>query len=162
MGTGWGTPSRTGQLRRTTPMKRTATTHKTASRAGGVSADTAAIVIARATIGGVLSCELCGEPLTGQRGYDWALHHRRPRDGRPDSHTAQNQLAVHGTSNVDACHGIIHANADGQSTTNGWLISRNARPVIDPLTVPVLVDNGKRWVYLTADGRYLDCTEGVT
>jgi hypothetical protein len=98
-------------------------------------------------------CVLCGEPLRGERGWGWSIHHRRGRDGKPDSHSVQNLIAVCGADNVSGCHGRIHGNR-GEAQTNGWWISRVFPK--DPLTVPLLVEHGSRWVYLSADGRYSD------
>lgn len=97
-------------------------------------------------------CEVCLEPLAGYRGVDYALHHRRGRDGRPDSHTIPNLMAVHGRDNVTACHGRIHRHGI-QSRANGWLITRNGI-TRDPLLIPILL--GERRVYFSADGRYAD------
>jgi hypothetical protein len=83
------------------------------------------------------------------RGLNWSLHHRRYRDGSPDSHLPPNLLLVDGASNVDGCHGRIHGDK-AESMTSGWAITRHGD--VDPATVPVLIDGGSRWVYLTADG----------
>lgn len=98
-------------------------------------------------------CVRCGEVLKGERGFDWSVHHRRGRDGKPDSHSRQNLLAVCGADNVSGCHGWIHQHR-GAAMVNGWWLSRIAGT--DPLTVAVLVDRASRWVYLTTDGGYAD------
>ena len=98
-------------------------------------------------------CVVCGWRLSGARGLDWSIHHRRGRDGRPDSHQPQNLIAVCGGDNVTGCHGRIHQRRS-EAQPNGWWLSRIAGT--DPLTVPVLVERGSRWVYLTADGEYAD------
>ena len=100
-------------------------------------------------------CEVCGQGLGPARGIDYSLHHRRGRDGKPDSHQPQNLLLVHGGSNVDACHGRIHRNLGGESYRNNWLLPRNAKPTPDPLLVPVLLFRD-RWVHFTASGEYAD------
>lgn len=120
-----------------------------------------ALVLARATrehdvVG--IHCEVCGTPVHGERGIHWALHHRRFRDGRPDSHTPQNTLVVHGADNQSSCHGVIHRDKTA-AMENGWAITRHGDA--DPLTVPVLIDGGSRLVWLTADGRYSDDPPGV-
>ena len=97
-------------------------------------------------------CVVCGEELQGERGWSWSIHHRRGRDGRPDSHMPQNLLSVCGADNVTGCHGRIHRHGKAEAQDNGWWLSRVAGT--DPLRVAVLVDRGSRWVYLTADGRY--------
>ena len=114
---------------------------------------TTPLVLARATRDGVLCCEVCAEPVYGQRGLNWALHHRQFRNGQPDMHAPQNLLLVHGADNVSACHGAIHADKTA-AMEKGWAITRHGD--VDPLDVPVLIDGGARRVWLTADGRYSD------
>lgn len=121
----------------------------------GPSADVVEVVLSRC--GG--ACEVCSAPLEGERGYDWALHHRRGRDGAQDSHTAPNLIAVHGRDNVTACHGRIHRNVSGESRRNGWLITRIGIQR-NPLEIPVLVGAGSKWVYLSEEGLYVDSPTG--
>lgn len=111
------------------------------------------MVLERCRRDGVPSCEVCGQPLKGERGFDWALHHRRYRDGTEDQDTPQNILVVCGGSNVDRCHGVIHS-GKAYAITQGWAISRHAKA--DPSTFPVLIDNESRWVYFLPDGTYSD------
>ena len=103
-------------------------------------------------------CLVCGDPLNGARGVGWSIHHRRGRDGKPDSHTVQNLIAVCGGDNVTGCHGRIHQRRS-ESQPAGWWLSRVAGT--DPLTVPLLVDRESRWVYLTAAGTYAHEAPGV-
>lgn len=98
-------------------------------------------------------CIRCGTELSGERGYGWSIHHRRGRDGRPDSHTPQNLIAVCGGDNMAGCHGRIHSYRS-IAQANGWWLSRIAGT--DPLTVAVLIEHESREVYLTADGDYSD------
>lgn len=98
-------------------------------------------------------CVCCGTELFGDRAVDWSVHHRRGRDGKPDSHKPQNLITVCGGGNESGCHGRIHQRRS-ESQPNGWWLSRIAGT--DPLTVPVLVGHGSRWVYLTASGEYAD------
>ena len=112
------------------------------------------LVLRRASVDGFIRvCEVCGDPISGERGWDWSLHHRRGRDGKPDSHTPQNLLVVHGRDNAAGCHGRIHRNREGESRFNGWLISRNSIES-DPLVIPALLCGA--WVYLGHDGAYHD------
>ena len=120
----------------------------------GPTPETVALVLSRCSG----CCEVCSDALVGERGIHWGLHHRRGRDGRSDSHSVQNLMAVHGASNVDGCHGLIHSRRS-EAQPNGWWLSRNARPIPDPLTVPVLIERGARVVYFTADGRYAETLE---
>lgn len=99
-------------------------------------------------------CIVCGTALAGDRGVGWALHHRRGRDGKPDSHTVQNLIAVCGGDNQSGCHGLIHKFSSSVGAPSGWWLSRIAGT--DPLTVPVLISHEGRWVLLTADGMYED------
>jgi hypothetical protein len=140
-------------LSRNTPLRRAGGP----KRPRNPSADVVEAVLGRASADGVLRCEVCGDPITGERGMDWALHHRRGRDGRDDCHTPQNLLVVHGADNVTLCHGRIHRNEGGESYVNGWLIHRNG--FADPLMVAVLVARESRWVYLDSEGWYEDHPE---
>jgi len=130
-------------------------------RRTGAPSDVVDAVLSRATTDeGVHVCEVCGDPITGERGWDWSLHHRRGRDGKPDSHLPQNLLLVHGRDNVTACHGRIHRNREGESRYNGWLISRNGI-VSDPLVIPVLLFGQSAWVYLTDVDSYSESPVAV-
>lgn len=100
-------------------------------------------------------CVVCSAPCQGERGWLWSLHHRRGRDGKPDSHSPQNLITVCGGSNVDRCHGRIHARRF-EADACGWWISRNQSGGTDPLRRPVLVERGTRWVLLGTDGEYHD------
>jgi len=119
------------------------------SRATGPDAATVELVLDRDS----RRCICCGIGLSGERGWGWSIHHRRGRDGKPDSHQPQNLISVCGADNHSGCHGRIHQRRS-ESEPAGWWLSRVAGT--DPLTVAVLVDHGSRWVYLTADGRYAD------
>lgn len=103
-------------------------------------------------------CVCCGVQVTGERGFGWSLHHRRGRDGKPDSHQPQNLITVCGGDNVTGCHGNVHSRRS-ESQPNGWWLSRIAGT--DPLLVPVLVYRGSVFVYLTADGQYSDEPPGM-
>lgn len=103
-------------------------------------------------------CIRCGEDIGGTRGWDWSLHHRRGRDGKPDSHEPQNLITVCGAGNVDRCHGFIHQHR-GEAQENGWWLSRVAGA--DPLRYGILVAAGSRWCYLTATGEYHDEPPGL-
>ena len=117
-------------------------------RSTGPDAETVALVVYRDR-----GCIVCGGPLSGERGIDWSIHHRRGRDGKPDSHQPQNLIAVCGGDNVTGCHGRIHSRRS-EAQPNGWWLSRVAGE--DPLTVPLLMEHESRWVYLTESGAYTD------
>lgn len=146
-------------LRRTAMVRRSPLRVRRPRRPTGPDMAVVVAVLLRASSrDGRPRCEVCGDLLTGARGFDWSLHHRRGRDGSAGEHAAENLLAVDGASNVDRCHGVIHSDR-GRAEANGWSITRNA-PIggapVDPLAVAVLVDNGRRRVYLTAAGSYVE------
>lgn len=114
------------------------------------------LVLARCERDGVPSCEICYVPLTGERGLDFAIHHRQFRDGGPAQESPANKIAVCGGSNVDRCHGVIHS-GKAYAITQGWAISRHATK--HPATFPILIGM-ERWIYLTADGTYSDVPPG--
>lgn len=103
------------------------------------------------------ACVRCGTLLTGTRGLDWALHHRRPKamggSFLRDTNMPQNLISVCGPDNTHGCHGFIHSRPS-ESGPAGWLLS-NTRSE-EPLYLPLLVEHSSRWVYLTEDGRYAD------
>lgn len=108
----------------------------------------------------VLCCEVCGveEPLTGQRGWDWSLHHIRGRDGERTDNSPSNLVLVSGRDNVTGCHGRIHQDRTWAKEHGLWL-PRNGVQVPSSHN-PVLVDSGSRWVYLGA-GEYHDAPPPV-
>lgn len=108
------------------------------------------LVLTRCERDGVPCCEVCGDPLKGERGMDWAIHHRQFRDGGPEQESPANKIAVCGGSNVDRCHGVIHS-GKAYAMTQGWAISRHATK--HPATFPVLIGM-ERWTYLLDDGGY--------
>jgi hypothetical protein len=97
-------------------------------------------------------CAWCRDDLYGARGLQWAIHHRRRRDGLPDSHEPQNLVVLCGADNASGCHGWSHQRRS-ESQPAGYWLSRVAAE--DPLLVPILL-HAERWVYLTADGSYSD------
>jgi hypothetical protein len=121
-------------------------------RQTGPASDVVEVVLERASRDGEPHCEVCGDPVRGTRGVNFALHHRKGR-GLPDSHLPQNLILVHGASNVDLCHGRIHSSRT-EAQASGWSVSRNT--LVDPLYVAILIDGGGRWVYLSAEGSYVN------
>lgn len=57
-------------------------------------------------------CAWCGQPVQGERGRDFSLHHRRPAgmggDRRPETHAAANLVLLHG-SGCTRCHGVVES-----------------------------------------------------
>lgn len=110
-------------------------------KGGDVDPRTRQIVQARAH----MRCERCGRNLTWIRGH---VHHRKPRgmggSRVPERHQPQNLLYL-----CTGCHEHVEAyRADAY--TAGWLVAQSG----DSCQIPALVENGSRWVYLTADGAY--------
>lgn len=60
-------------------------------------------------------CAWCGNPVHGQRGIDWSIHHRRARSMGGSSLTWVNQAAngvvVHGNG-TQGCHGDIESHKE--------------------------------------------------
>jgi 5-methylcytosine-specific restriction endonuclease McrA len=91
-----------------------------------------------------LRCARCGDDLVGVRSVGWSVHHRRGRDGRPDSHKAQNLVAVCGSDNQTGCHGQIHSRRH-RARGEGFWLSRIAGE--DPLRVPIVhAVHGRCWL----------------
>lgn len=83
-------------------------------------------------------CALCGDPVTGERGFDYSVHHRKPKGmgggkNAPWLGTAANGLLVHGHG-TDGCHGDIEKNRTS-ALYDGFLINRNS--IIMPADVPI-------------------------
>lgn len=99
-------------------------------------------------------CVRCGVPIQGERGRDWSMQHRRPRGmggtDRGDANSPANLVALCG-SGTTGCHGHVESRR-AEAYVHGWLVSLH----VDPANVPVLVDHGSRWVYLTDSGEYVD------
>lgn len=118
----------------TTPGRRVAPTTKT-------------VVQARAR----MRCELCGRNLSYEVGH---IHHRLPRgmggSRAPERHEPQNLLFLCVT-----CHQSVESRR-AEALAAGWLVLSCS----DPAQVPVLVEHGSRWAYLTSDGRYSDTPDG--
>ena len=124
----------------------------------GPSLEIVQLVLRRAMRNGRVCCEVCGEDVYGERGLSWSVHHRKGRQGNRTDHSPANLLLVCGASNQDRDHGRIHSRRS-ESQPAGWWLSRIGDT--DPLTVPVLIDGGSRWTYLTADGGYNDNPDGA-
>lgn len=105
------------------------------------------------------SCEACSVALGAWRGADWSVQHRRPRamggTNWSGINLPSNLLVLCGSATTPgSCHHFAeHWRAS--SVASGWLVLSR----VDPATVPVLIDRGSRFVYLTNDGRYSDDPE---
>jgi hypothetical protein len=94
-------------------------------------------------------CARCGDPVSGERGRDYSLHHRQPRamggSSRSGINGPQNLVLLHG-SGSSSCHGLTERNR-AEAYANGWLV----RQAQDPAEVPVKhAVHG--WVLLTNIG----------
>lgn len=98
-------------------------------------------------------CALCGLPLSGERGFDWSVHHRCPRGAGGTSvgwvGSAANGLLLHGHGTA-GCHGVVEANR-ARAGHDGFLLSRLGRATA--LVIPVRhAVHG--WVVLDAEGGF--------
>ena len=104
------------------------------------------------------SCEACGSGVGDRRGVDYSIHHRRARamGGSSDYTTnlPSNLMLLCGSATT-GCHGFVESNRSA-AVAAGWLVLSRT----DPRKVPVLVEHGSRWAYLTSDGRYSDTPDG--
>lgn len=93
------------------------------------------------------SCACCGFALSGVRGRDYAIHHRRPRrtggDRRPDVNLPSNLVPLHSD-----CHERRVESHRAVSYDNGWLLHAGDVPSQRPILHAV-----HGWTYLTDDGR---------
>lgn len=96
------------------------------------------------------SCAVCGRGITGQRGVDWSIHHRRARGmggtTAPDTNLPSNLLTVCGNG-TEGCHGLIESRRP-EALDRGWLLRAGDVPSQRPVQHML-----HGWVYLTDDGR---------
>ncbi len=96
-------------------------------------------------------CVRCGVAVVR---IPYSLQHRKSRGAGgtadPDINLPSNLVTLCGTGTTD-CHGYVEAHPT-EAAQNGWRVERWD----DPLTRPVLVDHGSRWVYLTPTSTYSD------
>lgn len=136
-------------LRRRTPLvaKKALKTRKVTGKSGhrdtGPSAATVDACLERASF----SCELCLIGLGPDRGWDWQVQHRRPRQRggsrKPDTNRPQNLLIL-----CRSCHEVVESERTA-SYMGGWLVRQSADPAVEPVLI-----GGERFVLLTPDGRY--------
>lgn len=97
------------------------------------------------------ACERCGVDVYGQRGVDWSIHHRRPRQmggTRWEGINLPSNLMLVCGSGTTGCHGEIERQR-AHAQAEGWLVPS----FMDPAQSAVLVA-GDRWWYLGNDGEY--------
>lgn len=93
-------------------------------------------------------CAWCGDRVFGERGVDWAIHHRRPRrmggDPRPDVNLPSNLVLLH--EGASGCHmNVEQHRAIGYD--RGFILAYTSRPC--SISIEHAVHG---WVYLTDDG----------
>jgi hypothetical protein len=60
-------------------------------------------------------------------------------------------------SGTTGCHGAIEGPLRAMAYREGWLLQRGC----DPRRVPMLIERGRRYVYLTNDGRRVEDLEAT-
>lgn len=145
---------RSGPLRRRIPLS---CLPKAGERIGGAGPTSvfAPSVVAAAMARADGCCELCGINVGGrERGLDYSLHHRRPRQygGSSDPATASvsNALVLCG-SGVTGCHGRVEQYRQ-IAMQAGWLVRQGQDPATTP--VQILIGCRQARVLLAADGTY--------
>jgi hypothetical protein len=80
-------------------------------------------------------CTRCGLGVSGDRGVDWSIQHRRARGSggtcRPDANAPQALILLCGSATT-LCHGWVESHR-AAAEPYGWAI----KSTDDPLTVPV-------------------------
>lgn len=94
-------------------------------------------------------CAKCGKQISGERGRDWSLHHRRPRGAGGTSlvwpNLPGNLILLHG-SGVDGCHGDVESYRD-DAREKGFLVALNGKrkssavPILHAVHGWVLLDD---------------------
>ncbi len=101
-------------------------------------------------------CVRCAVVVSGQRGWDWAVHHRRARAAggsrRADTSSPANGLIV-----CTGCHAWIESRR-GLARIQGWLVRQGH----DPAGVSVWTDVHGGWVRLDHDGGVTPAEEVTT
>lgn len=96
-------------------------------------------------------CAYCRLPITGERGMDWSLHHRRPSgmggDPRPETHGPANLVLLTG-SGTTLCHGRVESNRT-DAKARGYLIPKLSPHPPSSFAIEHAVHG---YVYLLADG----------
>lgn len=107
-----------------------------------------------------MHCAACGAGVSGERGRDWSVHHRRPRGMGGTSlvwvNLPANLVLLHG-SGVQSCHGTVESERNTWRD-RGFLLSANARlqadevPILHAVLGLVLLDNEGGWVEVSGAG----------
>ncbi len=103
-------------------------------------------------------CAYCGRHVSGLRGREWSIHHRKPRgmggSGSPVVSSAANGVVLCGNGTM-SCHGAVEKKREAAKLL-GFLIPTNS--IIDPVDVPIRhAIHG--WVLLRNDGTFTQIDE---
>jgi hypothetical protein len=123
------------------PMLQTAPPKVRRPKASGPDAATVALVLARDGD----SCARCGHGLSGVRGENWSIHHRKLRS-QGGNNSPANLVALCGHGTV-GCHGFAHRAPKRARMEGGWIL----RSTDDPAAYPV-AHKLHGLVFLTAAG----------
>jgi 5-methylcytosine-specific restriction protein A len=100
-------------------------------------------------------CEISGVPLSGVRGEDYHVHHRRPRrmggSRLDDTNSVENLMLL-----SPEAHEHVEKNRT-EAYERGWLVRQDATPAAVP--VVVMVDGRPALVLLTDDAAYAPADE---
>lgn len=100
-------------------------------------------------------CEISGVQLSGERGIDWQVHHRRPRrmggSRLDDTNSVENLMLL-----SPEAHEHVERNRS-EAYERGWLVRQDAVPAAVP--VVVMVDGRPALVLLTDDAAYAPVEE---
>ena len=96
------------------------------------------------------SCEACGAMVGDRRGFDYSVHHRRPRGmggtRRFGTNLPSNLMILCGSANT-GCHGLVESNRFA-ALARGFLVQQHEDPSM------VMVKVGGSWIYLGNDCTY--------
>lgn len=75
-------------------------------------------------------CAKCGFEISGVRGFDWSVSHRRPRgmggDRRPEANLPGNLVLLHGHG-TSGCHGEVESRR-ADAIMSGQTVHKSAIP----------------------------------
>lgn len=96
-------------------------------------------------------CAKCGFEISGLRGFDWSVSHRRPRgmggDRRPETNEPGNLVLLHGHG-TSLCHGEVESRR-AEAIDSGQTVHKNEIPADRPINHAV-----HGWVYLDDFGGF--------
>lgn len=89
------------------------------------------------------SCVVCGEGVSGTRGLDYSIHHRKRRSQGGDNRLS-NLVLVHGHGTA-GCHGRIHKEI-AKAQEGGWLLLSTDEPERVPMAHHVYAVLARRFL----------------